>query len=100
VTDSGLKVAILGKSATNGYTKVAKEPYVASRVIMSGFGQNSHFSANSLTSGFSKKPFLQNRCEDLISTLLQCQNLPASEIKCQNLLGNQIRILFCKVATI
>jgi hypothetical protein len=57
VTDSGLKVAILGKSATNGYTKVAKEPYVASHVIMSGFGQNSHFSANSLTSGFSKKPF-------------------------------------------
>jgi hypothetical protein len=87
VTDSGLKVAILGKSATNGYTKVAKEPYVASHVIMSGFGQNSHFSANSANS--AKNLFYKIDAE--------ASYLPYSSVKiclplsCQ--LGNQIHTL-------
>jgi hypothetical protein len=58
--DSGSKVAYLGKAANPRVTvcsKVADGPYVACHVTMCGFGQNRHFSANSLTSGFSMKPF-------------------------------------------
>jgi hypothetical protein len=63
--DSCSKLADLGKAANPNVTvcsKVTERPYVTSHVTICRFGQSRNFSANSSTSGFSKKPFSQNRC--------------------------------------
>ncbi len=41
-------------------------------------GRSRQFPANSLTNGYIKKPFYQNRGGELSSTFLQCQILPTS----------------------